>query len=72
VLQPNPFAKQMADLAPTARLRFVEREAPRRGKATPVKVKILQQWFGENIPFYMRSSAVGEWRDVPLESELTS
>jgi hypothetical protein len=42
------------DWVPTPRLRWVGVPAPR-----------LQQWWAEDVPAYMRSTAAGEWRDVP-------
>ncbi len=50
------------DLAPTARLRWVERGD---GVTAPT-MPVLQQWWAEDVPGYMRASAAGEWRDVPV------
>ena len=50
------------EYAPTAYLRWTwrdERPGPRR--------QVLQQWFAEDVPAYMRKTAAGEWRDVPVE-----
>lgn len=54
----------MADnWAPTARLRWVER--PVSDPPDPVRPGlVLQQWFTEDVPGYMRNNAAGEWRDV--------
>jgi hypothetical protein len=56
------------DLAPTARLRFVERPC---GSALDdnATMHVLQQWFAEDVPAYMRASAKGEWRDVEVGIE---
>jgi hypothetical protein len=54
------------ELAPTARLRFIEREGL-TGLETPAR--ILQQWFAPDMPGYMRDPNVGEWRDVPVGIE---
>lgn len=64
---------------PTPRLRFVERDvlqddlmaiASDLGMAEALpKQLILQQWWAEDMPAYMRDRARGEWRDVPLETE---
>ncbi len=65
-----------SDWVPTARLRFVERKDVARaedaetGQAEIASVRyILQQWFAEDLPGYMRTSAAGEWRDVVVEEE---
>ena len=57
----------MNELVPTERLRFVKREVPVPG-ATPIELRILQQWYAIDMPKYMRSGE-GEWRDVPLMTE---
>lgn len=59
------------DLVPTMRLRFVERKVPKVGaKGGWAEWRVLQQWYSENIPDYMRSrNDVGEWRDVPIVGE---
>ncbi len=59
------------DLAPTPRLRFVERtidvDIVDPGQDMGARtVRILQQWFAENVPAYMRDDAAGEWRDVEV------
>ena len=54
------------DLAPTARLRWVER-TPDLG-VVPAH-RVLQQWFAADVPSYMRTMAEGEWRDVPVGVE---
>jgi hypothetical protein len=53
----------------TNKLRFVEREIPRRypNDSSTTLVRILQQWWaaaraGQITP-------TGEWRDVPVEKE---
>ncbi len=67
------------DLAPTARLRWVERattaDAPmndaviREIRGDRATDKILQQWWAADVPSYMRATAEGEWRDVPAGVE---
>ena len=54
-------------LVPTARLRWLKRPSsrPRRSEYE----SILQQWFAEDLPGYMRDTAKGEWRDVELVVE---
>lgn len=55
------------NLAPTARLRWVERRPPDDpvdGPASGGVRRVLQQWFAEPMPSYMRNQAKGEWRDV--------
>ncbi len=47
---------------PTPRLRFIERDV----FGTSFFDTILQQWWAEDLPEYMRSSLDGEWRDVPV------
>jgi hypothetical protein len=59
-------------LRPTANLRFVDRVVPIDsvdGPASPPVRRILQQWWAEDMPAYMRNVARGEWRDIPLVSE---
>jgi hypothetical protein len=58
----------VSDLAPTARLRFVERTVEREGKKSATTVRILQQFWALDVPSYMRGKE-GQWRDVPLEVE---
>jgi hypothetical protein len=53
----------MNQLIPTARLRFVER-AVSLDAENSATVKILQQYWAEDMPGYMRDLAKGEWRDV--------
>ena len=55
-------------LVPTTRLRFVKRDVPTE-PGVARELRILQQWWAEDMPGYMRSQARGEWRDVPLETE---
>ena len=66
------------DLAPTARLRWVEREVPATelsegGGAVTLRGmtqwRVLQQWWAADVPSYMRATAEGEWRDVPVGVE---
>lgn len=51
-------------LEPTARLRWVERAC---GSALDdnATMQVLQQWWAESMPAYMRDHSKGEWRDVP-------
>jgi hypothetical protein len=64
------------NFVPTPRLRFVEREVTTPGMRGPVNemvatvkiVRILQQYFAEDVAGYMRNQGAGEWRDVPLET----
>jgi hypothetical protein len=56
--------------APTAKLRFVERIPVDPANPIPLhSVRILQQWWAEDVPGYMRAGAQGEWRDVPVGVE---
>ena len=55
-------------LVPTTRLRFVERLPDAGQPAGPVR-RILQQYFAEDMPGYMRDHAKGEWRDVEVGVE---
>jgi hypothetical protein len=52
---------------PTARLRFIERPMSMDAENCATQ-KVLQQWWGVELPAYMRDDSVGEWRDVPTES----
>ena len=54
-----------ADWVPTARLRWVKKDEPTAGLA--IGGIVLQQWFSQDVPGYMRRDAEGEWRDVPLQ-----
>lgn len=57
---------------PTARLRFVARfgnEKDPEVMPTAIPRYVLQQWWAEPMPGYMRDVAKGEWRDVALEAE---
>ena len=45
----------MTDLVPTEKLRWLRR---------PGDAPVLQQWYAEDVPGYMRNTAKGEWRDV--------
>ena len=61
---------------PTTRLRFIEREVKGNiavsrnsdgSEMWSVKTeRVLQQWFGPDMPSYMADPTVGEWCDVPL------
>jgi hypothetical protein len=55
---------------PTTRLRFVERAVPEAVSVngTPT-IRVLQQYWAEEMPAYMRDNAKGEWRDVPTGVE---
>jgi len=54
----------MGGLVPTMTLRFVERVEGKK------RVRILQQWYSEDVPTYMRSSKMsGEWRDVEVVTD---
>jgi len=56
-------------MTPTPKLRFVERDSYERNGEHflhPHRVRILQQWWDNDIPGW---KAPGEWRDVPLEAE---
>ena len=55
------------DWVPTARLRFVKRREIADVDA-PI-VRILQQYWAQDVPGYMRKSAEGGWRDVEIEDE---
>jgi len=56
-------------MKPTAELRFVERyvPAPECGEDILKKVRILQQWW--QFDKLYEDERIGEWRDVPLETE---
>jgi len=51
-------------MIPTTRFRYVERDD--ETSWTPKRIRILQQWWDNDIPGWKAS---GEWRDVPLEVE---
>ena len=53
----------MDNYVPTTRLRFIERAASLDAENSAT-LKVLQQYFAEDLPGYMRSEAKGEWRDV--------
>jgi hypothetical protein len=56
-------------MTPTTRFRYVERDSyEHNGEhfTHPHRVRILQQWWDNDIPGWKAS---GEWRDVPLEVE---
>lgn len=48
---------------PTTRLRWIDRAASLDAENAST-VKVLQQYFAEDLPGYMRNDAKGEWRDV--------
>lgn len=50
-------------MTPTAQLRFVERDMY-VGLHEARTVRILQQWW-----CYEEDATIGEWRDIPLETE---
>jgi hypothetical protein len=50
---------------PTTQLRFVIRNS----SPDDMPKRILQQWWAEDMPGYMRDVAKGEWRDVPIGEE---
>ncbi len=52
----------MSNFVETPKLRFVERNG----------AKILQQYFAEDVPGYMRNKAAGEWRDVETTQEIAA
>jgi hypothetical protein len=61
-------------LIPTARLRWVKREhrAPSMvndAVGVLTLVDVLQQFWAQDMPAYMRDHATGEWRDVELVVE---
>lgn len=53
----------MNTYVPTAKLRFVERPASLDAENCRT-LRILQQYWAEDLPGYMRAEAKGEWRDV--------
>ena len=53
------------ELVPTPQLRWVRRCALDEVFGRDV----LQQWYAEDLPAYMRSQAKGEWRDVQTQPE---
>jgi hypothetical protein len=57
------------DFVETMKLRFVERDATDADATIMRKARILQQWYAEDMPAYMRDQAKGEWRDVPVGIE---
>ena len=59
------------DWVPTAKLRWVKREVtPAHGSAPTIdemfNLRVLQIWYSQDVPGYMRKDAEGEWRDVEL------
>ena len=60
------------EMAPTAKLRFVERRPPSDpvdGPAGGPPRRILQQWWAPSVPSYMVDPSQGQWVDVPLGIE---
>jgi hypothetical protein len=66
------------NMKPTPQLRFIERyvSAAELEENTGRVVRILQQWWEENVPTanigfgeIQLKQPTGEWRDVPLEKE---
>ena len=53
----------MSEYVPTTRLRWIERAASLDSENSDT-VRVLQQYFAEDMPGYMRNDAKGEWRDV--------
>ena len=66
-----------ADWVPTAKLRWVERPGTTgnftvggpTGKDRVARRFVLQVWYSQDVPGYMRRDAEGEWRDVVVEEE---
>jgi len=64
-----------ADWVPTAKLRWVNRavgdtdRGPGRGLIPLEYERVLQVWYSQDVPGYMRRDADGEWRDVVVEEE---
>ncbi len=65
-------------MKPTPQLRFIERyvPTPELGENIGKPVRILQQWWEEDVPTanigfgeIQLKQPTGEWRDVPLEKE---
>ena len=65
-------------MTPTPQLRFVERvvPAPEHGEGIGKTVRILQQWWENNLTMNLGwtgdmpiGKGKGEWRDVPLEKQ---
>jgi hypothetical protein len=53
----------------TPRLRWLTRAGTplKRGRdVTQTRERVLQQFYAEPMPEYMRDMAQGEWRDVPV------
>jgi hypothetical protein len=66
------------NMKPTPQLRFIERYVPAAelGENIGKQVRILQQWWEEDVPTanigfgeIQLKQPTGEWRDVPLEKE---
>ena len=57
------------EMAPTARLRFVERAMPLDAENRLRTVRILQQWWAPSVPSYMVDPSQGQWVDVPMGIE---
>ena len=56
-----------SDWVPTAKLRWVKRHD--RDGVTHFTMPVLQVWYSQDVPGYMRRDAEGEWRDVVVEQE---
>jgi hypothetical protein len=63
-----------SDWVPTAKLRWRrgsrEQDGPvvtHGGYPRDETLYVLQIWYSQDVPGYMRKNAEGEWRDVPLE-----
>ena len=60
----------MDKLVPTTKLRFVKRRfTTGPGDEIGDTRTILQQWWAEDMPGYMRDLAKGEWHDVEVADE---
>jgi len=55
------------NLVAQPRLRWVPRDGARVHASLPNFV--LQQWWAQDLPSYMRDVAKGEWRDVEVVKE---
>ena len=56
------------EMAPTAKLRFVERAVSLDAENCRT-VRILQQWWAPSVPSYMVDPSQGQWVDVPMGVE---
>jgi hypothetical protein len=57
----------LIDLAPTSKLRFVERDSSLDAENAQT-IRILQQFWAPDLPPFMRGKD-GEWRDVECVRE---